>query len=87
METQRIKIALPSSLPPRGLARVAAAAYVGVSPCTFDQLVAERRMPKPKRIGRRCVWDRLALDIAFTELPTEDGEPAPQSRGEPVFAL
>ena len=30
-------------------------------------------MPRPKRLGRRVVWDRVALDIAFTALPT-DGE-------------
>ncbi len=61
--------ALPPSLPPRGLCRVQAAAYVGVSPGTFDAMVADRRMPGPKEIGTRRVWDRLALDRAFEALP------------------
>jgi predicted DNA-binding transcriptional regulator AlpA len=64
---------LPTSLPPRGLSRVEAAAYVGVSPSLFDQMVADRRMPKPKRINARRVWDRIQLDAAFSALPN-DGE-------------
>lgn len=60
---------LPTSLPPRGLSRVEAAAYVGLSPSTFDKLVADGRMPKPKHIGARVVWDRMKLDAAFVALP------------------
>jgi predicted DNA-binding transcriptional regulator AlpA len=60
---------LPQSLPPRGLSRSEAAAYVGVSPTLFDRLVADGRMPRPKRIAARTVWDRRALDLAFTEIP------------------
>jgi excisionase family DNA binding protein len=56
---------LPLSLPPRGLSRVQAAEYVGVSPSTFDNLVAAGEMPAPKRIRARTVWDRRALDCAF----------------------
>jgi predicted DNA-binding transcriptional regulator AlpA len=63
---------LPLSCPPRGLSRVEASAYCGVSPSLFDQMVADGRMPKPKRINRRAVFDRLSLDAAFAALP--DGE-------------
>lgn len=63
---------LPLSCPPRGLARGAAAEYVGVSVSKFDQLVADGRMPAPKEIDRRKVWDRLELDEAFSALPCED---------------
>src|SRR5262252_2740836 len=38
------------SLPPRGISRVEAAAYVGVSPSKFDEMVRDHRMPNPKRI-------------------------------------
>jgi predicted DNA-binding transcriptional regulator AlpA len=62
---------LPSALPPRGLNRVQASAYVGISPNTFDRLVAEGRMPRAKRIFGRKVWDRLALDEAFAALPDD----------------
>ncbi len=64
---------LPSSLPPRGLNRVVAAAYIGISPTKFDQLVADGRMPPPKRIDGRTVWDRLRLDQAFDALD-DNGE-------------
>lgn len=58
---------------PRGLSRVEAATYVGISPTLFDQMVSDKRMPSPKRINTRKVWDRLKLDAAFAALP-DDGE-------------
>ena len=58
-------------LEPRGLSRTEAASYVGVSSSLFDQLVADGRMPKPKRINSRTVWDRRRLDDAFENLPGE----------------
>lgn len=64
---------LPLSLPPRGLSRVMAAAYLNLSPGKFDQLVEDGRMPPPKRVDGRKIWDRLALDTAFDALP-DDGE-------------
>lgn len=67
---------LPPSLPPRGLCRVTAAAYLGISPTTFDGMVQDGRMPGPKRIGARKVWDRHALDLAFVALPG-DGDANP----------
>jgi len=60
---------LPPTLAPRGLCREAAAQYVGISPVTFDMMVADGRMPGPKQIGTRKVWDIRALDIAFDRLP------------------
>ncbi|TGN86699.1 hypothetical protein EOW77_0019010 [Bradyrhizobium yuanmingense] len=62
---------LPPSLPPRGLSRVQAAEWVGVSPSTFDKMVADRQMPRPKRIGGRVIWDLKQLDCAFTALDDE----------------
>ncbi len=62
---------LPPSLAPRGLSRVQAAAYIGVSPTLFDELVADGRMPKPKRINARTVWDIRQLDIAFDAIPND----------------
>ena len=59
---------LPQSLAPRGLSRVQAAAYVGVSPSLFDEMVKDGRMPRPTRINARTVWDRMKLDEAFAAL-------------------
>lgn len=63
---------LPVSLPPRGLREGQAAAYVGVSPETFRAEVKAGRMPQPVRMGRRIVWDRVALDRAFDALSALD---------------
>lgn len=58
---------------PRGLNREEAARWIGISPTKFDELVASRRMPKPKRIDGRVVWDRIALDACFSDLPDDGG--------------
>lgn len=65
--------ALPPSLPPRGLCREAAASYIGISPTKFDELVEDGRMPHPKRVDSRKVWDRSSLDAFFDLLPGGDG--------------
>lgn len=56
----------------RGLNRVEAAGYIGVSPSLFDEMVADKRMPKPKRINARTVWDVRKLDVAFDALPGDE---------------
>jgi excisionase family DNA binding protein len=64
---------LPLSLAPRGLSRVQAAEYVGVGVTKFDEMVDDGRMPRPKRIDGRHVWDRIKLDEAFAALDDEAG--------------
>ncbi len=64
---------LPLSLPPRGLSRTEAAAYIGVSPTLFDEMVQDGRMPRPKRVNARTVWDRRRVDLAFDALDEQDG--------------
>lgn len=53
----------------RGLSREGTAAYIGVSPSLFDLMVKDGRMPQPKRINSRTVWDIRAVDRAFDRLP------------------
>jgi hypothetical protein len=67
---------LPTSLPPRGLSRVQSAAYIGVSPTLFDEMVEDGRMPRPTRINARTVWDRLKLDEAFAALSDDRDDPS-----------
>lgn len=51
---------------PRRLSRVQAAAYVGVSPNYFDELVAFHKMPPAvPGYGSRKLWDRKLLDRAL----------------------
>ena len=63
----------------RGLSRIEAAKYVGVSASTFDKLVFDRRMPYPRLINSRRIYDIHELDAAFDRLPRDgsscnDGE-------------
>jgi predicted DNA-binding transcriptional regulator AlpA len=74
---KRSRDILPTSLAPRGLSRVEAAAYVGVSASLFDLLVKDGRMPSAKRINSRTVWDRKKLDHAFELIP--DGNTSEQN--------
>lgn len=64
------------SLTPRGLSRDLAASYIGVGVTLFDEMVEDGRMPSPKTINSRRVWDRNALDSAFGALPEEGGASA-----------
>lgn len=57
--------------PPRGLSREEAAHYIGVGATTFDGLVQDGRMPKPFRVGKRVIWDRLKIEAAFSDLGGE----------------
>lgn len=66
------RCALPDSLAPRGLCRVWAAAYIGISPTKFDEMVLDGRMPQPKQVDARMLWDRWKLDEAFTALPERE---------------
>ena len=68
---------LPGNLAPRGLSRVQAAAYIGVSPTLFDEMVRDGRMPRPMRINARTVWDRVKLDEAFAALSDTNNDDDP----------
>lgn len=59
------------------MSRTEAARYVGVGPTLFDEMVKDGRMPGPRRINSRTVWDRAELDVFFEALPSD--APAPPS--------
>jgi excisionase family DNA binding protein len=64
--------ALPPTLAPRLVSRQAAAAYVCVSPNTFDEMIEDGRMPRPKMLGgKRRAWDIRELDAAIDRLPAQ----------------
>jgi predicted DNA-binding transcriptional regulator AlpA len=70
-------VQLDHCLPKRGLSRAEAAYYIGVGTSKFDEMVKDARMPAPKRIDGRVVWDRRQIDEAFELLPdgNEAGNP------------
>ena len=63
---------LPPSLAPRGLSRVMSAGYINVSGGLWDEMVEDGRMPKPKLVNGRKIWDRYAIDEAFATLGEEE---------------
>jgi hypothetical protein len=76
---------LPPSLPPLGLRRIVAAEYVGVSPTLFDEMVRDGRMPGPKRVNTRVIWDRRQLEEAFAALPTDGAEATDENPWDEVL--
>lgn len=63
----------PIAYPPRGLSREEAARYLGIGATKLDELVEQKLIPRPKKIGRRTVFDRYQLDAVFADLPSETG--------------
>jgi hypothetical protein len=59
-------------VPRRGLSREEAAIYLGISPVKFDDLRRDGKVPAPRLIGERKVWDIHELDLAFDELPRDN---------------
>lgn len=61
-------------IPRRGLSRVEAAIYLGVSPSKFDAMRKDGRIGPPKLIDGRKVFDIRMLDEIFDALPEENLE-------------
>ena len=73
VKTPRVS-SLPLGMAPRGLSREQCADFIGVSATKWDEMVADGRMPKPKRIDGRRVWDIRKVERAFEAL---DGDHEP----------
>jgi excisionase family DNA binding protein len=69
--------------PRRGLSCAEAADYIGVSVTKFLEMVGDGRMPKPKEIDRRRVWDIRRLDASFDALEGDDDGSEPS--GAPLL--
>jgi predicted DNA-binding transcriptional regulator AlpA len=59
-----------SSRWPFGMNRAVAAEHVGFSAGHFDKMVADGKMPAPRREGSRLVWLRDELEAASRALPS-----------------
>jgi hypothetical protein len=73
----------PRGIVPRGLRRVDAARYLGVSPSLFDRKRKAGEVPSPKIVLGVTVWDRADLDRLFGDVDNDNhqdewlGEPNP----------
>ena len=68
-----------STLPdwPVGMRRETAAAYLDVSPATFNAIVASGRLPPPTALTRGCkVWRRRDLDALLDPNHGQPNDPA-----------
>ena len=54
---------------PKGLSAGQAAAHLGISRSKFDELVKDGRMPQPRRVDGRRLWDRREVEAFFEMLP------------------
>ncbi len=62
----------PHAYAPRGLSRTDAAIYLGIGLRLLDEMVKDGRLPPPKQINKRVIFDRIALDVAFSALPDQE---------------
>jgi predicted DNA-binding transcriptional regulator AlpA len=73
MTITRLRDILPNLPVVFGLPEPEAAASMGVSVSKFRELVRDGRMPRPRRIDGRIVFDVDELRAAFKALPHEAG--------------
>jgi hypothetical protein len=72
MTTRTRKLQNDLAYPPRAMRAERAAAYLDMSRSKFLELVKSGPLPHPKTIDGIRIWDRLALDAAFNDLPEHD---------------
>jgi len=58
-------------VPRRGLSRIEAAIYLGLSPSKFDEMRKSGRISPPRLADGRKLWDVLDLDRDFETFPVE----------------
>lgn len=75
---------LPLSLPPFGVNREQAAALVGISTSLFDWAVVNRKMPQPRLLRGRNIWDVEELFSSFRELPHRASKALDSEYDEPA---
>jgi hypothetical protein len=68
--------AVERPIPRRGLSRVEAAAYIGVSPSKFDDLRKANRIAPPKILDGRLIFTIERLDEFLDGLPDENHDAA-----------
>jgi hypothetical protein len=73
---------LPHTLSPRLISRTVAAAYLSISPSTFDKAVASGLMPPPKLLFGRKLWDVRQLDLSAEALPIPEEKQADTTWGD-----
>jgi hypothetical protein len=74
--SSHLTLSVARPVPRRGLSRIEAAIYIGISPSKFDELRKDGRVGPARVIDGRKIWDVRDLDLAFEALPMEPNEAA-----------
>jgi hypothetical protein len=74
--TMRATLLTKRSVPRRGLSRIEAAQYLGISPSKLDELRHSGPIGPAKIIWSRLLFDVYLLDEFFDSLPTEGNKDA-----------
>ena len=70
-----MKTLLDAKTFPTGLRRGDAAMHCGISASFFDELVSNKLLPPPRRLGIKVkIWLRQELDQALLALPSDQEE-------------
>lgn len=72
--TKQVKAGKLSNVPRLALSRIEAAAAIGVAPNSFDKMVAEGVLPRPRKWHTRKFWLIWELETAMNDWPV-DGDP------------
>lgn len=70
-----------------GLSLGEAAFRCGIGVATFEWLVDHDKMPKPRKIRNRRVWDRRAVDEAFARIMSGETVGGETEDAEDEYAL
>jgi len=67
-----LTLSVARPVPRRGLSRVEAAMYIGISPSKFDELRKAKRIAPPKILDGRLIFAVDKLDEFLDSLPDEN---------------
>jgi predicted DNA-binding transcriptional regulator AlpA len=68
--------------PAFGMSRVQAAHHIGIGVALFNGLVAQGKVPLPRKIGTRLIWLRHEVEDAIESLPYAE-DPAERRSNAP----
>jgi hypothetical protein len=60
---------LPPGIVPYAVGKQAAAALISISAGFFDKLVGDGRMPEPRELDGRVLWDSEEVKAAWRAIP------------------
>jgi predicted DNA-binding transcriptional regulator AlpA len=66
---------LPPGVIPLAVSRETAAQLLGISAGTFDKLVKTGKLPEPREVESRILWDSKEIEAAWRAMPRR-GQPA-----------